>query len=228
MDNLWKTLLTIPYRYRKNALMANNVNLLKASFNGRVGQVYGDDSKGIAKVKAMPFSHAPTRDSIKQQCRAFECLNRLASGIAKYGWKYLSLSDRKMLRHNAVASWLKAGVGDAEFDFSKLADTIHTDGTTEIENCTVNRVSGNFAINFSLTGVETPDNENNAVVVMLCDDSGKVIFGDNPRYADYSFSGVARLFTEHQYFVVVFQSHKTNGKWRTNGYAYKECAYTEE
>lgn len=207
--------------------MANNVNILKASFRGKVGSVYGDDSRGVAKIKAIPFSHAPTKDSVKQQCRAFECLNRVASGIAKYGWAYLNLSDKKMLRHNAVASWLKAGVEGASFDFSKLAETIGTNGTTEIETVSVNRLTGSFSINFSLTGVTTPDNKNNAVVVMLCDDTGKVVFGDNPKTSDYSFSGVARLFTERRYFVVVFQSFKNNGKWKTTGYAYKECSYLE-
>lgn len=208
-------------------VMANNVNILKASFRGKVGSVYGDDSRGVAKVKAIPFSHAPTKESVKQQCRAFECLNRVSSGIAKYGWAYLNLSDKKMLRHNAVASWLKAGVGNASFDFSKLAETIGTNGTTEIETVSVNRLSGSFSINFSLTGVPVPDNKNNAVVVLLCDDTGKVILGDNPKSNDYSFSGVARLFTERRYFVVVFQSFKNNGKWKTTGYAYKECSYLE-
>lgn len=210
--------------------MANNVNLLRASFRGKVGAVYGDDSRGVAKVKAIPFSHAPTAPKVKAQCRAFECLNRFSAGIAKEFWKYLSLSDKKSLRHNAVASWLKIGVDGGAWQPTRLGETIGTDTSSVIGECTVNRVSGAFTISASVTGGAVIDNESHAFYIALVDDTGKVIFCDHPANASYAYSGMARLFSEHRYFVAMFQSIKNSvtKKWKTTGYDYKEVSYVEE
>ena len=209
--------------------MANNVNILKASFNGKLGAVYGDNSKGVAKVKAIPFSHAPTKESVKNQCRAFECLNRFSSGVAKTFWKYLSLSDRKLLRHNAVAQSFKGAVTGGVWNPALLASIIGTDGNTEITAHTVNRVSGEFSIGVQTLNGITPDNRSVALFVALMDDTGKVIFSDNPASANYASTGVARLFSERQYYVVVFRSHfnETSKKWKTNGFVLQECIYNE-
>lgn len=210
--------------------MARNLNVLKASFDGKVGEVYGDTSNGTAKVKAMPFSRTPASAKVKEQCRAFESLNRLASGISKNFFPYLNLSDKKMLKHNAVASWLKAGISDAQFSFEKLGDIIGVDGSTQIGNSVVNRKNGDFTIDAVITNGDVPDNVENAFWVALVDDMGHVIYSNVPKSQGFAYSGVAKLSEERKYFTVAFQSHKNpyTKKWRTNGYAVAECAYQND
>jgi hypothetical protein len=79
------------------------MNLLKGNFTGSLGQTYGSSWKDKAVLKSRPFGKAPPTQSQTSAVRAFEAVNRLASQFAKVWWKYFSLSDRSMLRHNAVA-----------------------------------------------------------------------------------------------------------------------------
>lgn len=210
--------------------MANRMSILKASFAGKLGAVYGDDSKGIAKVKAIPFSRRPAKPIVISQCRAFECLNRFSAGVAKDFWQYLNLNDRKMLRHNAVASWLKGAIQNAQWRFDLLGETIGVDGSTQISNCVVNRTTGEFTINAIVTSGEIPDGISNAFWVALMDDQGKVIYSNVPLAQGIGFTGLAKLSELRRYFCVAFQSHKNplNGKWQTNGFAYAECEYTDD
>lgn len=207
--------------------MANNVNILKASFNGKVGAVYGDNSRGVAKVKAIPFSHTPTAETVKAQCRAFECLNRFSAGIAKNFWKFLSLSDKKLLRHNAVAKWLAIGVTDKQWQPSLLGETIGSGNNIEITKKEVDRINGSFEMSISVSGDNIPNNNNVALYLALVDDQGKVIFAVTPTGATYSFKGVARLFSERRYFVTTFLSvqNSVNKKWKTSNFVYAETNY---
>lgn len=224
---IYKNILDVYKKIDYTVPMARDTNILKASFRGRLGETYGDVSRGTAKIKAIPFSRSPAKESVKQQCRAFECLNRLASGIARNFFKYLNLSDKKMLRHNAVAQWLKAGISDAEFSFEKIGTVIGVDGSTQIGSCVVNRENGDFTIDAVITSGIIPDGVENAFWVALVDDMGKVIYEVVPKSQGFAYTGVAKLSADRKYFCVAFQSHKNpyTKKWHTDGYAFAECNY---
>lgn len=60
-----------------------NLNLLKAGYNGKVGQTYGVETKGSFYIKAVPFSHTPHNNSQNQAKNRFIGLNRIASAVVK-------------------------------------------------------------------------------------------------------------------------------------------------
>ena len=51
------------------------VNLLTASFDGKLGETYGAKWKSTHTIKAIPFSHAPHGEKATNAVRAFEKLN---------------------------------------------------------------------------------------------------------------------------------------------------------
>ena len=100
------------------------MNTINGSYIGKVGKTYGvrQYRKNIEKV--VPFSHAPHNATQTNSVRAFEKLNRFASFVARVFWQFLNLSDKKTLRHNAVASWLKPAIKTHAFELENLAEII--------------------------------------------------------------------------------------------------------
>lgn len=104
-----------------------NLNLLKASYTGKVGQTYGVEHYKKAIVKAVPFSHTPHNEKQKKAKNAFTLLNRLSAVIAKNFWAYLDLSDKDKYRNNAVAQWLKGLLQNNQFILSNISEIIPED-----------------------------------------------------------------------------------------------------
>lgn len=100
------------------------MNTINGSYIGKVGKTYGvrQYRKNIEKV--VPFSHAPHNVTQTNSVRAFEKLNRFASFVARVFWQFLNLLDKKTLRHNAVASWLKPAIKNHDFELENLAEII--------------------------------------------------------------------------------------------------------
>lgn len=96
------------------------INLLKSSYNGKLGQTYGVQQYHKKFVKAIPFSHAPHNDKQQNSVRAFEKLNRVSAEIARKFFFNLPLSDKTLSRMNAVASFLKPVVKDNTFNLSNV------------------------------------------------------------------------------------------------------------
>lgn len=193
------------------------MNLLKASVRGKLGELYGTETKGQAILHAIPFSHAPHSEKQTKSVRAFEKVNRIAGGLAKYFWQYLHLSDAKMLRHNAVASWLKPLIVNHNFDLSKITDIVTDKGTASIEAATVNFSASSFALEVSFSSLPTPV-QNAQGAVLLVDQNGKVIFGNSFSGASYAYAGIARLDETLSYFVLLFRSDYNGFKWQPNSF----------
>ena len=62
------------------------INLLRAGYEGKVGQTYGVAKKGLYDIKAVPFSHTPHNNSQNQAKNRFIGLNRIASAVVKKMW----------------------------------------------------------------------------------------------------------------------------------------------
>lgn len=59
------------------------LNLLKAGYEGKVGQTYGVAKKGLYDIKATPFSHTPHNTRQATAKDEFTGLNRIASQVVK-------------------------------------------------------------------------------------------------------------------------------------------------
>lgn len=201
------------------------MNLLKASVNGKLGEMYGAKWKGQAVMKAIPFSHAPHNEKQTNAVRAFECVNRVAGGLAKYFWYYLNLSDKKMLKHNAVAQWLKPALKDGVFTLSAIPALVRDDGNTSVEAVTVNLATGAYALEVSFSNLATPV-LNTQGAVLLVDEFGKVIFGAGFNGATFAKAGLARLNSDYKYYCLLFRSDKINNRWQPNSFKLVEATYT--
>lgn len=152
------------------------MNLLTASFSGKVGQVYGEKQHRKHFLKAVPFSHAPTSKKQKNAVRAFECLNRMASWIAYVYFPYLNLDIRQMLKHNAVAKWLKPLVFNGIFNINALSEVIKSSGEFSVSGVTVNlmqrQVTFDITISESFQGRPLTD-----MIAFLVSETGYVMNG---------------------------------------------------
>lgn len=83
------------------------INLLKADYNGKLGQTYGYRHKSTSVVAAVPFSHTPHNISQKSQWNAFTKLQKFCGIVSKECFKYTGLSDKKVNRINAVNTFFK-------------------------------------------------------------------------------------------------------------------------
>lgn len=193
------------------------MNLLKASIRGKIGELYGTQTKGQAVLHAVPFSHAPHSQTQTKSVRAFEKVNRIAGGLAKHFFKYLNLSDAKMLKHNAVASWLKPLIVDHEFIMANITQLVVDRADTSIEAATVNLLTGAFALEVSFSNLPTPSTDAQGAV-LLVDENGKVIFGSGFSGASFSYASVARLDSALEYYALLFRSDWTGTKWQPNSF----------
>lgn len=199
-------------------LVMATMNLLKAKVDGKLGEMYGAKWKNKPCLKAVPFSHAPHNSAQKQAFSAFGCLNRVASGISKTFWNYLGLSDRVMLRHNAVANWLKPCVEGRVFDISKAESVIAKDGTVTITNLSVNFETNIVEISASTSLPVQPLN-GQAWYVGVFDSYGKQIGGFIPAGQEFSNRFYHELNQQLGYFAVAFRSDKENGKTTVHGFS---------
>lgn len=92
------------------------INLLQGTYRQKVGETYGARWKNKTIAKAVPFSRAPQTHTQRAAVRAFEGLNRIAGALARTGYKYLGITNKNMLPHNAVAKWLKPMIRQHQFN----------------------------------------------------------------------------------------------------------------
>lgn len=108
------------------------INLLRAGYEGKLGQTYGVAKKGLYDIKAIPFSHTPHNNSQIAAKNRFTGLNRIASAVVKKMWNYLSLSDKKMYRNNALCQLWKGALTEEDFHIDSLKQVISQDGALKI------------------------------------------------------------------------------------------------
>lgn len=192
------------------------INLLNASFNGKLGEIYGTKQHGNAYAKAIPFSHAP-HSGIQTKCvRAFEKLNRLSSGISSVAFPFLNLSDKKMLKHNAVAQWLKPLIGDKTFQPSKMAELIKVGNETEITSFDVNLETNSITVS-AKTRKEVSILGKKRWFLFVFDDFGQVLLAEAPK-ADFFVGTITTTLSEKRsYYAMAFRSDFTVNKFSLSG-----------
>ena len=200
------------------------MDLLKATVNGKLGNVYGARQRAKTYIKAVPFSHSPHSKSQTRSVRAFEKLNRFSSGLAKGFWKYLGLSDKKVLKHNAVATLFKPMIANGFFSIQNIKNVIKKDGKTSILNFVVDNTTNTIYIEAQTT--ELFDKKNgSAWVLIVLDDTGycyKVISPDKTYYKD-NFK--IQILPYHQYIAIAFRSDKKNTRQFLHGLSISGLLY---
>jgi len=93
-------------------------NILTGALTGKLGQIVGQRYKGrnVVRTKSETVVHQSANQ--QKSLSAFGKMNKLASFLAKNAWDILGLSDKTMLRHNAVAHLLKPVIRNKDINFS--------------------------------------------------------------------------------------------------------------
>ena len=191
------------------------VNLLTSSFEGQLGETYGAKWKGLHTIKAIPFSHAPHGERSTNAVRAFEKLNRICGGIAKIFFQYLALTAKDMLKHNAVARWLRVLLVDNQFVIGNFVTAVVDRENAAINSCTVNFSTGAFTVDISFTDIADPS-ENTQGAFLFVDDNGKVIYKSGFSGDHFVYAGVARLDPAQSYYAMLLRSDYNGKKWEPN------------
>lgn len=200
------------------------LNLLKGSFSGKLGELYGSKQYGNYYAKAIPFSHAPHSIKQKSSFTAFARLNRFASGITKVFFNYMGIENGDMLKHNAIAKAFKITVKDNVFRLQNLSEIIANDGTTSTSNITLRYNTNILSANFSTT--ESVDKENNrAWVCFIISNNGEVIIADAPNEATATLTSSKPLSPGVGYIAGAFRADKENGKIKLHGFSFSQIMY---
>lgn len=140
------------------------LNLLKAGYEGKLGETYGVSKKGLYDIKATPFSHTPHNNLQITAKDEFIGLNRIASKVVKEMWEYLSLSDKGMYRNNALCKAWKGALKGAAFKLENLREVISEEGKLRIEIIDFNPDLLTFTFSAS---EENPDEQSKNQIIYL-------------------------------------------------------------
>lgn len=121
-------------------------NLLSGGMRGSVGQLVGQQYKGLNIVKTKSLNNTAQRQVNKDSFAAFSVLNRIASALAKQWYYWLGLTPDNTLKHNQVAKLLKACVATHQFDIKTLGTIFTPNPEIAIDNFTNNFETGEIRI----------------------------------------------------------------------------------
>jgi hypothetical protein len=151
------------------------MNLLQSKFTGQMGQVVGSKWKNRNVIKSSIFSKAPPTAKQTDNVRAFEALNRISGVLAKHAWKYLGLKDKNMLRHNAVASWLKPAIQNHIFEPELIAEVIPFTGDMVSASLSRDPATGTQYAYFGTYTGYVPETGTRQIII-VCNGRGQVNF----------------------------------------------------
>lgn len=197
------------------------LNLLKASFKGRLGSLTGTTWKGKPVVKSAIFSKSPPTAAQTANVRAFEALNRVSSAISKMGFQYLPLSSKKVLRHNAVVSWLKPAIKNHIWEPQNISSVIVPSGDLQLVAFVYNRSSGQALVRLSLGASYVPA-DGVRVFMLILSDAGRVSFSKLCDLDDLSLSVSLPMGAAVVYSLLVFKSSLTADGFVIDNFIYKE------
>jgi hypothetical protein len=130
------------------------LNILKANFTGQVGNMVGANWKGKPVLKAKVEGKAPPTASQTANVRAFEALNRLSAVAAAHWWQFFGLSDRKMHKHNAMASHFKPLIADHTFFPPAFIDVLKPDERVLMQRPAQASPGEPVTVNFTIQNAE--------------------------------------------------------------------------
>lgn len=192
------------------------INLLKSSFEGKLGELYGTKQYGNVYLKAIPFSHTPHNEQQKLSFSAFQKLVRFSSGVAKEFSKYLPIETKTMTKTNATTQLLKSAIKKKVFNPFDLSDVIIVDGVTKIDKFIANKDDSTVTIQaHSLQIVDKI--HGSAWFVGIFDDTGKIIKYFIPEENEINTTFPIKLAQENSYQAISFASDKVMNKHFLHG-----------
>ncbi len=192
------------------------MEMLKSGYTGKVGTIYGSKGRGKINAKIVPFSHSPHNENQKSAFNAFGCLQRTSSLIAKNLWQYLGLSDKKMLRTNAVSQWLKPLVSSHQYSLSKITDFIPDDNSQRITLARYSKSANEIRIDFERT-VERPQGVGSKTLIVVADDIGRAYVADATENLVFSKVYAVGIEDVRPLTVAIFERHTFKNKTLFSG-----------
>ena len=192
------------------------LNLLKAGYEGKVGETYGVAKKNLYDIKAVPFSHAPHNSMQVTAKNEFIGLNRIASQVVKKMWQYLSLSDKNMYRNNALCKEWKKALKGRKFALENLKEVISEEGKLRID--TVKYDPQFFTFIYSANEVSPDEQSRNQVIYLSIVSNKQITKGHVSGRGNSVLLSSAFDYVDFAYFQVwAFKAVKGIKKWQLKG-----------
>ena len=192
------------------------LNLLKAGYEGKVGETYGVAKKNLYDIKAVPFSHAPHNSMQVTAKNEFIGLNRIASQVVKKMWQYLSLSDKNMYRNNALCKEWKKALKGGKFALENLKEVISEEGKLRID--TVKYDPQFFTFIYSANEVSPDEQSRNQVIYLSIVSNKQITKGHVSGRGNSVLLSSAFDYVDFAYFQVwAFKAVKGIKKWQLKG-----------
>lgn len=188
------------------------MNLLKAVFEGKVGENYGARQRKNTYLKAIPFSHAPSSPTQTACVRAFERLNRFSAKSVNVFYPFINNPKKILLKHNAVASFLKPLISGKVFEPSNFSQVIGNGDGASIIQFDVNTETG--IITFSANETAFPAiTATQKWGVVVFDSLGTVYLARVPSQTFIQQRIVATLPNDRVFYAIAFTAEKRLNKW---------------
>lgn len=200
--------------------MAEN-KLLLGGFYGKAGSMVGQKWKDKIQVHARVFSKSPPSQLQTDNVRAFECLNRLSSALAKKWWPWLGLSDKEMHKHNAIAKWLKPLIATHTFEPDTLRSIIPNDGLAEITSLEYNQQTRFFTLD-AHTVLDVGTNPDCSWLVCVGDTYGNIFYCESPSARSISLAFQVPIEPLQSLFAFTMVSQKETKGFRISGLYYED------
>lgn len=185
--------------------------LLKASYNGSLGETTGSKWKSRDVVKGRIWSKTPNNETQTKSVRAFEALNRVASAIAKQWFYWLGIKAANMHKHNAVAHLLKECVFGHVFDPVGFESVFAQNGTVRILSQSVDYDTGEISIKASTT-YSPATNRKQSWLILVFTQVGKVLYCASPATTSVDFSFFAPIVPGDTVYIMALSSDKSGKK----------------
>ena len=195
------------------------LNLLQAKFTGKLGNVYGVSWKGHAVVRAVPFSKAPHTKLQRASVRAFECLVRLSSGIARAGFAHTGLIADKLLPHNAITRFLKPAIKNHIFEPALISEVIPTGENIIITTFNFDPAIFTGLLIFSVNPLYVPL-PGEHIFCVIFDDTGLCAFNSLLPCESASIEFFIDYIPDRQYSLIMFISSPSGKSFKLSNFVF--------
>lgn len=137
---------------RKKSKIRNmaTMNILTASFEGKLGEAYGVKQYDKHFAKAIPFSHSPFSEKQKKAFSAFALLQKFAAGQWRAMKKKIRLVDAKLLPQNILCREYKQMIQGAFFNLENIYEVCEKLTSVEIIAANFYPAEKKFTLKYNL------------------------------------------------------------------------------
>jgi hypothetical protein len=198
-----------------------SMNLLQAGFNGKLGVLTGVKSKAGYVIKSKIWSKAPPTVKQTENVRAFEALNRVAGALARIGYEYLGLDNKKLLNHNNVAKLLKPIIREHSFEPFNANSVIPDDGSLMLEAFSYDSINLEIDVRIGL-GSEYVPLTGSKIFLLIFNQFGQIQFGELYDAQQLVLSLPIKYAPEYRYSIFAFISDPAARGYYLHGLVYRE------